>query len=320
MAKNENEIKVRGASDAIGIDPGFSDIKYATSTKDFSKFVTAVAEIKGYHTNVGGDIYELNGRYYYVGEKATKQPANTIVDLSNYDDLERFLPLLIAHTFKLAGKKFSKVCLGLSPAQIQHVDSFRKAASRFVVNGEEYNLDVKVAAQGVGAALSVFELNDLCDKDVLIVDGGFNTIDIIFCYDGQIQVELVNSDNAFENKGIIGVVDKLIETVSNKYGISIGVRDAQQCLNTKSLKFRGNVIDLTDDIAECVKRYTKEIVNFLKKEYGSNMDKMDSVYIVGGLAYLIDPNIDGYAPGYIKTFKNSEYLNAIGNYLKISKE
>ena len=38
-------------------------------------------------------------------------------------------------------------------------------------------------------------------------------------------------------------------------------------------------------------------------------------YIVGSVAYLINPNIQGYPKGFIKTFKDSEYLNAIGNFI-----
>jgi mreB-like ATPase involved in cell division len=317
MSNNE---KVVTADDIIGIDPGFSDIKYATSLTDFNKFVTAIAEVRGHHTTTGNDIYELNGRYYYVGEKAAKQPKELILDLSRYEDLEMFLPLLIVHVFNQVGKDFKKICMGLSPSHILNIDSFRKRASHFVVNGKEYNLDVKIIPQGMGATLALFQLNNLYDSDFLLVDGGFNTIDVIFGYQGEIQTQLINGDNAFENKGVIGVANKLIELVKNKYNITLGIRDAQQCLNTRRLKHRGNVIDLEEDVDDCIHRYTKELMDFLQSRYGGDMDKMDAVYIVGGLSYLVDPKIEGYAEGFIKVFDDSEYLNAIGNYLKVLSE
>jgi len=83
------------------------------------------------------------------------------------------------------------------------------------------------------------------------------------------------------------------------------------------------MFDLSERIDGLIDEYTAELMNEINVRYGSDIDKLDSVYIVGGVAYLINPNIQGYPKGFIKTFKDSEYLNAIGNFIiaqKINKK
>ena len=83
------------------------------------------------------------------------------------------------------------------------------------------------------------------------------------------------------------------------------------------------MFDLSERIDSLIDEYTQELMNEINVRYGSDIDKLDSVYIVGGVAYLINPNIQGYPKGFIKTFKDSEYLNAIGNFIiaqKINKK
>ena len=84
------------------------------------------------------------------------------------------------------------------------------------------------------------------------------------------------------------------------------------------MRRKGVTYDLLEDVKECIDAYTLELMNEISIRYGSDMEKLESVYVVGGVAYLINPNIEGYPEGYIKTFKDSEYLNAMGNYVSAS--
>lgn len=322
MAKRTIENNINNNLEFIGLDPGFSNIKYATNG-DYGKFISAIAEIKGLNTEAGDDIYKLDGRFYYVGEKALKQPSANIIDINSYDNLERFTPMFIVHTLNILGiepENVGGICLGLSPSHLSHLQSFKERCSNFILNDREYSFNIKIIPQGMGATVALEDRGLVVDNDLLLIDGGFNTVDTIFLYDKQLQKGRLSPDNAFENMGVIKVAEKLARRIKESENIDLTIKETQQCLTTHRLKHRGSIYDLSTVIADCVREYTKELMDFITKRYGGDMDKMDAVYIVGGLAYMIDKEIEGYAENFIKTFEDSEYLNAIGNYLYISNK
>lgn len=79
------------------------------------------------------------------------------------------------------------------------------------------------------------------------------------------------------------------------------------------------MFDLSERIDGLIDEYTQELMNEINVRYGSDIDKLDSVYIVGGVAYLINPNIQGYPKGFIKTFKDSEYLTLLVTSLSLKR-
>jgi hypothetical protein len=307
----------------IGIDIGFSFNKYAIGTGEgqFGKFPNAVAELRGNYLTTGDGIYELEGKYYYIGEKAIKQPRENIIEISDHSLMEKFAPLFIIHTINELGYDAKNVkCLGLgvSPAFIDKVPEFKKRCSNFTVNGINYNFDVKVSPQGLGAFKALEARKAIVNDDILLVDGGFNTVDVLFIYDGQVEKNRISADNSFVGLGVTRVAQSLGKLIKKKYGFDLSLKEAQFALDAKALRRKGVTYDLLEDVKECIDAYTLELMNEISIRYGSDMEKLESVYVVGGVAYLINPNIEGYPEGYIKTFKDSEYLNAMGNYVSAS--
>ena len=310
----------------LGIDIGFSYNKYATGLETFGRFPNALAEIRGNQITAGEDIYEMEGRYYYIGDKAIKQPQENIIEIDTHELMEKFAPIFIAHTSNELGvdpKEVTHIGVGVSPAFMNRIASFRERCSNFVVNGIHYEFNVSVTPQGLGAFRTLEQRKEVVDNDILLVDGGFNTVDVLFVYDKEAQTGRISSDNSFEKLGVIRIAQKLKEIIKRDYGIDKNIKEAQFILNDRKFKHRGEMFDLSERIDGLIDEYTAELMNEINVRYGSDIDKLDSVYIVGGVAYLINPNIQGYPKGFIKTFKDSEYLNAIGNFIiaqKINKK
>ena len=79
----------------LGIDIGFSYNKYATGLETFGRFPNALAEIRGNQITAGEDIYEMEGRYYYIGDKAIKQPQENIIEIDTHELMEKFAPIFL---------------------------------------------------------------------------------------------------------------------------------------------------------------------------------------------------------------------------------
>lgn len=309
----------------IGIDCGFSSIKYATGS-EYGKFITAIAEVRGIDVGIGDGIYKYDGRYYYVGEMAMKQGSSNIINITTYDALEYYMPLFIVHTLKTLNvnhKKIKGLCLGLSPSHLKNIDRFKQRCSKFNVNETQYEFIVDIMAQGVGAVYALSAQGLLDKEDVIIVDGGFNTLDLVFVLNSVIQANRINADNAFENKGVINIASEVVDYVQKTFFKTITIKEAQEVLETGVYKFRGKKHDISEVIAEFKQNYTKNLILFIEKHYNDIIDKMEGLYIVGGLGYMVDTSTldpEIYPDGFVQTFANSEYLNAMGNYIRIKEK
>lgn len=296
----------------IGFDPGFGYIKYAyrkNGKMEMGKFPSVVAKTK----NPAPDLHYYKDYYYYVGENARLQAKEEIEEVKDYANLKKYIPVLLAEVFKRTGigigSKFKKVEIvtGLSLAHKEDSDNFKNVLSKFNVSNIPYNLNVKLLPQGFGAMTALMNVKETAnDVNYVIVDNGFNTLDVVIVIDSQPRMDRLAG---YEGRGVISIAEQMKNYIHREFKRDISVKEAAAVVDSQTYKLRGEVHDLSDVVSEFKSEYTKNLMDFLEKNYSNEIDKFDKIYFVGGGAYFIDPD---YASN-IKIVKYPEYYNAIGN-------
>jgi len=287
----------------ISLDCGYGDLKIALHKEDgtllVAKFPSAVAKC-----NLGkfgaGDAVEFEGEHYLIGEQAINYKP---VEMNDYETLERYAPLLVYHAFRKYGD-FDTIITGLSIRQEDNSNAFKERLSNFVIDGIEYNLDVKLLPQGIGAKIIVEkQFGDI--SNYLVCDGGFNTVDLVPVFDGKADI---HSIDALESRGIIEVVNELIDYISSEYNIELSPKEAKYALDNKSVEIYGKEIDLSAEIARISKEYSQDLIRQIERKFKKSWHKFQKVVIVGGLSHFVDPSVYEH----LVTVPKGEFYNCVG--------
>ncbi|RAX56412.1 hypothetical protein CCZ01_09580 [Helicobacter monodelphidis] len=308
----------------LGLDVGFGHTKYAFFNDKqemvLGKIPSVIAFANVENTEVDEDdqLVKFERQNFYVGDFALKQNTKDIIELTEYSELRKYSPLLLLEAAQFSHinlDEFPIINSALSPAHKSYISDYRERLSSFESNGKHYKFDVSILPQGVGAvkALEYFaqEKQENMPKDYLVIDIGFNTIDIIFVYDGKIQKRRINEKHSFKQKGVMTIATMMIKKIETDYKRAITLKEALRVILSGKYTLRGNEYDLSQDIQQFKKLYTDDIMQLLETYYSNELDKMDEIHFVGGGGYFIDENYTNH----IKKHKNSEYFNVIGNLL-----
>lgn len=286
-------------------DIGYGDFKLALKKEDgtmmIAKFPSAVAKVNPKKFGAG-EAVEFEGDYYLIGENAINYKP---VEMNDYETLEKYAPLLVYHAFRKYGE-FDTIVTGLSIRQEDNSGSFKDRLSNFEIDGVEYNLDVKLLPQGIGAKIVVEQqFPDI--SNYLVCDGGFNTVDLVPVFDGKADIHSVD---ALENRGIIEVINELIDFISGEYNIELAPKEAKYALDNKKIEIYGKEVDLTDVIKHISTDYSKDLVRQIERKFKKSWHKFQKVIIVGGLSHFVDVSVYEH----LATVPKGEYYNAIGFY------
>lgn len=287
----------------ISADLGYGDVKIALKKEDdtllVAKFPSAVAKVaKGRFG--AGEAVEFEGDHYLIGEQALHYKP---VEMNDYETLEKYSPLLIFHAFRKYGV-FDTLVTGLSIRQEKNSNNYIDRLSRFTIDGEEYGLDVKLLPQGIGAKIVVEkQFGDV--SNYLVCDGGFNTVDLVPVFDGKADIHSVD---ALENRGIIEVVNELIDVISSRYNIELTPKEAKFALDNKSIEIYGKEIDLTNEIKHISMEYSKDLIRQIERKFKKSWHKFQKVVVVGGLSYFVDTSVYEH----LVTVPKGEYFNVAG--------
>jgi hypothetical protein len=287
----------------ISIDAGYGDCKIALKKQDdtllVSKFPSAVAKVaKGRFG--AGEAVEFEGDHYLIGEQAINYKP---VEMNDYETLAKYSPLLIFHAFRKYGV-FDTLITGLSIRQESNSNNYIDRLSRFFIDGEEYNLDVKLLPQGIGAKI-VVEKQFPDVSNYLVCDGGFNTVDLVPVFDGKADIHSVD---ALENRGIIEVVNELIDVISSKHNIELNPKEAKFALDNRSIEIYGKEIDLTEEINHISTEYSRDLIRQIERKFKKSWHKFQKVIVVGGLSYFVDTAVYQH----LATVPKGEFYNVAG--------
>lgn len=287
----------------LAIDLGYGDVKICLKKEDdtmmIAKFPSAVAKVNPKRFGAG-EAVEFEGDYYLIGENAINYKP---VEMNDYETLEKYSPLLVFHAFRKYGD-FDTIVTGLSIRQEDKSGDFKDRLSNFIIDGIEYNLDVKLLPQGIGAkVVAEKQFSDI--SNYLVCDGGFNTVDLVPVFDGKADIHSVD---ALENRGIIEVVNELIDYISGEYNIELTPKEAKFALDNEKINIYGKEIDLSDEIAHITTNYSRDLVRQIERKFKKSWHKFQKVIIVGGLSHFVDTSVYEH----LATVPKGEYYNVVG--------
>jgi hypothetical protein len=287
----------------MAIDLGYGDVKLALKKEDgtlmIAKFPSAVAKVNPKRFGAG-EAVEFEGDHYLIGENAINYKP---VEMNDYETLERYAPLLVFHAFRKYGE-FDTIVTGLSIRQEDNSNDFKERLSSFQIDSTEYNMDVKLLPQGIGAKIvAQKQFNDI--SNYLVCDGGFNTVDLVPVFDGKADLHSVD---ALENRGIIEVINELIDYIAGEYNIELSPKEAKFALDNQKIDIYGKEVDLSEEIKHITIEYSKDLVRQIERKFKKSWHKFQKVIIVGGLSHFVDPSVYEH----LATVPKGEYFNCVG--------
>ncbi|MHB8880383.1 MAG: ParM/StbA family protein [Thermodesulfovibrionales bacterium] len=278
----------------------------------------------------GKRVLEFEGEQYLVGDDASHLRDATF--LSDVDSIVKYSPLFVAKALDSPargdkGKKVHTLCLGLPLADYaKRKDALKARCRKFKVGGlggsptREFSFErIVTYAQGTGP---LFEhLNRYPnDKNIVVVEMGFFTLDCLLTQDGKV----VDSDFR-DDKGVNELAKKIHAWVYNQTGVDASLYKIQEvlqqgdmaCIANRYSKLNG---ELRKAVAQLTTRYTNEVVQHIKQRFGQSLKVTDRIVLAGGGANCIrEEALDTDLKDFVHVMKDPEYSNARGWFMTASK-
>lgn len=302
-----------------GIDVGYGDVKAIFDNGIQVKFPTAVSHESGgvlQEADKDEGLHVYRGSRYFVGELALK--LGVLYPTRHAGFLETYAPLLAYEALLKGGMlgKCRNVAIGLplgqykSDTRIAMVRAFKEA----VIDNEKLGLDtIDVFPQGVGVLFDVGAADNgmLCDDyrhDTLIIDIGYNTVDVVVSIDGKARKD---RSGMIERGGISQICEKLSTVVQERYNFRMPGPKAKEVLANGSITLHGKNIDLTNEIQGLIQEYVRWIMAEIRDRWEDNIASFQKIVLAGGGAYILRPHLPSEYARFV-TPKNPEFSNARG--------
>lgn len=290
----------------LSVDVGYGHVKvvYKETKIKRIKFSTAISYC-GHNTyGIGNEdnCYEFDGQKYFVGEDAVMNP----IDIRDPELLMKYAPLLVAHAIKLTGiKDFDVITTGISILNYKYKKTLEENLRAFVVNNERFKFKkviVNFQAQGVVYA------ENLQNQNVLVIDGGFLTLDAIPFNKGKIVPQ-----GAYATRlGVSKIVENVQNEVISTTDIDWSLNEINDAIKDGYIKASGKTIDLKSIKQKAIAEYAEQFKAAIKGKMKDYLARVDVVVIAGGLAYLLK-NANNM-PKNIIYADTPEYANVLGYY------
>ncbi len=322
----------------MGIDIGFGDVK-AVSSKiiengrietDMFKFPSAVARVKNQAIAGLDDAqmeYTFENKKYLVGTDALIS-AN-LIPTRDIEFLLEFSPLLILKAFEGAAQLYHlplkslcnsvEVCLGLPLAYYREKkNDLAGRLVRFEVSGLEVTfprLGIQAQSQGI---LLDFLFDDHCrpnrkwlGSDLLILDIGFNTIDILCVHEGRSSSEW---SNMLEGAGLCRICRDL-DIELKKMGLELPEQAIKNALVNRKISIYGKEIDLSEPITRLTWDYADFLYREIKSRLSDVLKNTRRLIVAGGGAYYVFRFFkEKFSEDFLYMPVHAEFSNARGYY------
>jgi len=299
----------------LAVDTGYSFIKYAYldsgGNVKFNRFITAVAPVDLNNSGVGSkSSVRFNGKDYLVGSEALY--ADSVLPTRSDDFLTAYAPLFLHKIIAKHDLSPQLVSLSLSISEFKEKNKqLQRVCEQFVVNDKLYSFKVAVFPQGFGIWKYVDDI-----QNAVILDIGFNTIDVLSVLDGKPSAEL---STGYKNMGVCEIASSISEYISANITKDYVPEPAAIKILTAGGKFKINrkEYDISDFIESKKAAYTKKIFDTIAQSSTLKriLDEIDTFIVAGGGAYFIDDELkEKY--GFIIPDK-PEYANVLG-FIKIA--
>lgn len=282
---------------SIGLDIGHSAVKVAieNDTLIFPTAAMAAVElgVEGAADSAKTDTVLVNSSYYFVGDTALIHSGGRVLDglSDNWVNQEEHHALLVAGYQKAVrqlGTDNVTVSLGLPgrlyDSQKEHVRL--TASSLLGLPKSKINvLPQPLAAFYSKLLLSDGEMNEAMDEDEkwYIIDIGHYTTDF-GCFDTGVW----SSANQESMDGMHVVAQNLKKLVAGRYSMDITMRDAERILRTKTLRYQGEVHDMSDLVTQASAPVARSVIDRAIQVFGgANVLGAHGVFVAGGGSALM---------------------------------
>jgi actin-like ATPase involved in cell morphogenesis len=297
----------------IGLDIGFGDVKYVCDNT-INKYPSAIAYATEYEVDLGAHgasvkKYLYEDKSYIVGEQAVINAFPT----RNIEFLLEYAPLFVAHTrHKL---DFDTIAIGLPVGHYSKAKEFKERLSSITIDGLRQEYAVHVLPQGLGVLYDhmLGDRGQIVNQvnDCLILDVGFNTVDILVYSKGKV---LRADAMMMEGQGICQVTAELFKMLNAKYNDTLSEQEAKEILKSKVYRQYGTVVDLSPHIASICSRYADKLISEVAQRFDHILKRTTKLLIAGGGAHLLADNIPLKYQRMVEIVRpnGSEYANAAG--------
>lgn len=294
----------------LSIDTGYSFIKYAYKNDGdikYNKFITAIAPSESDDLGIGEkSSVNFNNKEYLVGEKALYK--GNVLPTRADDFLTTYSPLFLHKIVKDNNLLPNLVTLSLSISEFKAKSKvLRSACENFVVDNTVFSFDVKVFPQGLGIWKYVGS-----PENAVILDIGFNTIDVLSVIDG---IPVPEFSTGYTDIGVCEIASTVSEYISSNIVKSyVPEMSVVQVLASGNGKFQyqRKEYDVSELIESKKEAYTKRIFETISKssKLKTVLDRIDTFIVAGGGAYFIHDELkESY--GFVIPDK-PEYANVLG--------
>lgn len=343
-SKLNKEKKMENKERVLAIDLGYSAVKCCFYNLDgvltFEKFISATAKIPEPLEMDNDNLFRLGVDYYVLGTPALKIDKNYLMPLVTFEDMKAVYPVwisyLINHYKKDYGIVFDKVSIGLSMVWSSRADELLEYLyDTLLIEDRNFFL---CYPQGLCCrklystdGLDIRETskhNDIKMRNFILVDGGFNTLDIASCNSGTAASSVLGTPNT----GVINVVYDIIDYLFKTYEMKISVQEGQTILDSGGIfTKRGRSYDISAKVDEFVKAYLTKVIDFIEDKMAGFIDSgAEGILILGGLSYFFnkyisDPDVvkmieKHYPVSFLKfPTVDFEYYNCI-SYLRLTEK
>jgi len=307
----------------LGLDIGYGDVKAVylhEGILTMLKFPTAIA----YAEQGVGDIsaftdneeYEYRGRKYLVGKKALFGAFST----RSFEFMKRYLPLFLFRAVndirERTGDAVTEIALGLPLSYYtdQNLKELIPILEKIEVNHVVLESMVRFYPQGLGV-LADYRLsengsvNRQTDQDMLIVDIGFNTVDVIAAERGRI---LKGESDTLERHGVSKISLTLAREVKSRMQIDLSEQESKDLLREGVIRVYGAERDLSELIRESAENYMDWLIQEIRSKWTARIQRVEKLIVAGGGAYYLKEHVPEEYRSLIHIPDRPEYANARG--------
>jgi len=311
----------------ISVDVGFGDVKYVADGGCKGKFPTAVAPytLGSLAKDSSGlydyrDLLTFEGKDYLIGESALLDENCKTTRSSEF--ILKYSPLFIYKVLKEIGS-INALAVGVPLGMFvsRGFEDFKyhyqKRLAKFMINSDVIEIPtIHLFAQGHGIYIDYLNATGAEDNTVLVVDIGFNTIDILSVIKGVPQRK---GSKTLHNSGVVRIVESLQDYIASQYSFELSEQAAKDVLSKGSIKLYGAKQDLTDIISGISNDYAVWLIEELKTQKDDFLKKADKLIIAGGGAYFVKPFIPREYSSMIYIPDEPDFANARGFYLMLKE-
>ncbi len=287
----------------VAVDVGFGFVKAMDSEGHSMKFISEFALYDRSVKAMQGikDMVELDGSKYIVGNEIAKRELDG-ERINTMDRLIYYSPLFVE---AVSDKMPVNGCLavGLPLTEIKRAGELKRRLKDFYPNTE-----IVVCAQGLGVFF------DTQISDVIVLDIGYNTLDIYVAADGKV---IPDECISIEGKGMIYVVNNIwMHIIENHKMDDVTVGQVEEAIRGNNrIKKHGKPIDIQKDIDNRLESWQRMLLSTIKNgKWARRLDKVEKIVIAGGGAHyfaLADVGKDNLADRILKPDK-PEFANVRG--------